>query len=55
MITPLAAGSPAPDVSLLDQNGESISLSDLKGKESPILLLPKSNDARVYCSSSRSS
>lgn len=41
MITPLAAGSPAPDVSLLDQNGESISLSDLKGKKVLFYFYPK--------------
>ena len=41
MITPLAAGSPAPDVSLLDQNGDSISLSDLKGKKVLFYFYPK--------------
>lgn len=41
MITPLAAGSPAPDVSLLDQNGETISLSDLKGKKVLFYFYPK--------------
>ena len=41
MITPLAAGSPAPDVSLLDQNGESISLSDLQGKKVLFYFYPK--------------
>lgn len=41
MITPLVAGSPAPDVSLLDQNGESISLSDLKGKKVLFYFYPK--------------
>ena len=41
MITPLAAGSPAPDVSLLDQNGETISLSDLKGKKILFYFYPK--------------
>lgn len=41
MITPLAAGSPAPDVSLLDQHGESISLSDLKGKKVLFYFYPK--------------
>ncbi|MGR6834854.1 thioredoxin-dependent thiol peroxidase [Aliivibrio wodanis] len=40
-MTPLAAGSPAPDVSLLDQNGESISLSDLKGKKVLFYFYPK--------------
>ncbi|KAB2825532.1 thioredoxin-dependent thiol peroxidase [Aliivibrio finisterrensis] len=41
MITPLAAGSPAPDVSLIDQNGESISLADLKGKKVLFYFYPK--------------
>ncbi|RYU48455.1 thioredoxin-dependent thiol peroxidase [Aliivibrio finisterrensis] len=41
MITPLAAGSPAPDVSLFDQDGESISLSDLKGKKVLFYFYPK--------------
>lgn len=41
MITPLAAGSPAPDISLLDQNGETISLSDLKGKKVLFYFYPK--------------
>jgi len=41
MITPLAAGSPAPDVSLFDQHGESISLSDLKGKKVLFYFYPK--------------
>lgn len=41
MITPLAAGSPAPDVSLLDKNGDSISLSDLKGKKVLFYFYPK--------------
>ncbi|WP_162922548.1 thioredoxin-dependent thiol peroxidase [Aliivibrio sp. EL58] len=40
-MTPLAAGSPAPDVSLLDQNGESISLSDLQGKKVLFYFYPK--------------
>ncbi|WP_300174021.1 thioredoxin-dependent thiol peroxidase [uncultured Aliivibrio sp.] len=40
-MTPLAAGSPAPDVSLLDQNGETISLSDLKGKKVLFYFYPK--------------
>ncbi|MDD9196251.1 thioredoxin-dependent thiol peroxidase [Aliivibrio sp. S3MY1] len=40
-MTPLAAGSPAPDVSLIDQNGESISLSDLKGKKVLFYFYPK--------------
>ncbi|CED72103.1 putative peroxiredoxin Bcp [Aliivibrio wodanis] len=41
MITPLAAGSPAPDVSLLDQNGDTVSLSDLKGKRVLFYFYPK--------------
>ncbi|RYU69455.1 thioredoxin-dependent thiol peroxidase [Aliivibrio finisterrensis] len=41
MITPLAAGSPAPDVSLFDQDGESISLSNLKGKKVLFYFYPK--------------
>lgn len=41
MITPLAAGSPAPDISLLDQNGETISISDLKGKKVLFYFYPK--------------
>ncbi len=41
MITPLAAGSPAPELSLLDQNGETISLSDLKGKKVLFYFYPK--------------
>nr|VVV04825.1 Peroxiredoxin Bcp [Aliivibrio wodanis] len=41
MITPLAAGSPAPDVSLLDQNGNTVSLSDLKGKRVLFYFYPK--------------
>lgn len=41
MITPLTAGSPAPDTSLLDQNGETISLSDLKGKKVLFYFYPK--------------
>lgn len=41
MITPLEAGTPAPNVSLLDQNGESISLSDLKGKKVLFYFYPK--------------
>ncbi|OCH20558.1 thioredoxin-dependent thiol peroxidase [Aliivibrio logei] len=41
MITPLTAGSPAPDISLLDQNGETISLSDLKGKKVLFYFYPK--------------
>ncbi|WP_167512771.1 thioredoxin-dependent thiol peroxidase [Aliivibrio finisterrensis] len=40
-MTPLAAGSPAPDVSLIDQNGESISLADLKGKKVLFYFYPK--------------
>ncbi|MEJ6061183.1 thioredoxin-dependent thiol peroxidase [Aliivibrio salmonicida] len=40
-MTPLAAGSPAPDISLLDQNGETISLSDLKGKKVLFYFYPK--------------
>ncbi|MDD9176594.1 thioredoxin-dependent thiol peroxidase [Aliivibrio sp. S2TY2] len=40
-MTPLAAGSPAPDVSLFDQDGESISLSDLKGKKVLFYFYPK--------------
>ncbi len=41
MITPLEAGTPAPNVSLLDQNGESISLFDLKGKKVLFYFYPK--------------
>ena len=41
MITPLVAGSPAPDVSVLDQNGDSISLTDLKGKKVLYYFYPK--------------
>jgi peroxiredoxin Q/BCP len=41
MITPLEAGAPAPNVSLLDQHGESISLSDLKGKKVLFYFYPK--------------
>ncbi|MBB1313898.1 thioredoxin-dependent thiol peroxidase [Aliivibrio sp. SR45-2] len=41
MITPLATGSPAPELSLLDQNGETISLSDLKGKKVLFYFYPK--------------
>ena len=41
MITPLTAGSPAPDISLLDQNGETISISDLKGKKVLFYFYPK--------------
>ena len=41
MITPLTAGSPAPELSLLDQNGETISLSDLKGKKVLFYFYPK--------------
>ncbi|WP_165366837.1 thioredoxin-dependent thiol peroxidase [Aliivibrio finisterrensis] len=40
-MTPLAAGSPAPDVSLFDQDGESISLSNLKGKKVLFYFYPK--------------
>ncbi|MGF1904063.1 thioredoxin-dependent thiol peroxidase [Aliivibrio salmonicida] len=40
-MTPLAAGSPAPDISLLDQNGETLSLSDLKGKKVLFYFYPK--------------
>ncbi|MDD9177819.1 MULTISPECIES: thioredoxin-dependent thiol peroxidase [Aliivibrio] len=40
-MTPLDAGSPAPDVSLFDQDGESISLSDLKGKKVLFYFYPK--------------
>ncbi|WP_158007232.1 thioredoxin-dependent thiol peroxidase [Aliivibrio logei] len=40
-MTPLTAGSPAPDISLLDQNGETISLSDLKGKKVLFYFYPK--------------
>ncbi len=41
MITPLAAGSTAPNVSLLDQNGESVSISDFKGKKVLFYFYPK--------------
>ncbi|MGF1805408.1 thioredoxin-dependent thiol peroxidase [Aliivibrio sifiae] len=40
-MTPLEAGTPAPNVSLLDQNGESISLFDLKGKKVLFYFYPK--------------
>ncbi|WP_181044624.1 thioredoxin-dependent thiol peroxidase [Aliivibrio sifiae] len=40
-MTPLEAGAPAPNVSLLDQHGESISLSDLKGKKVLFYFYPK--------------
>ncbi|MUL09556.1 thioredoxin-dependent thiol peroxidase [Aliivibrio fischeri] len=41
MITPLAAGSTAPNVSLLDQNGESVSISGFKGKKVLFYFYPK--------------
>lgn len=41
MITPLAAGSTTPNVSLLDQNGESVSISDFKGKKVLFYFYPK--------------
>ncbi|MUK65630.1 thioredoxin-dependent thiol peroxidase [Aliivibrio fischeri] len=41
MITPLAAGSTAPNVSLLDQNGENVSISDFKGKKVLFYFYPK--------------
>ncbi|WP_175349836.1 thioredoxin-dependent thiol peroxidase [Aliivibrio fischeri] len=40
-MTPLAAGSTAPNVSLLDQNGESVSISDFKGKKVLFYFYPK--------------
>ncbi|WP_336495178.1 thioredoxin-dependent thiol peroxidase [Aliivibrio fischeri] len=40
-MTPLAAGSTAPNVSLLDQNGENVSISDFKGKKVLFYFYPK--------------
>ncbi|WP_336502916.1 thioredoxin-dependent thiol peroxidase [Aliivibrio fischeri] len=40
-MTPLAAGSTAPNVSLLDQNGESVSISGFKGKKVLFYFYPK--------------
>ena len=43
-------GQPAPDFTTQNQREEDVSLSDLKGRKSRSLLLPKSNDAGLYCS-----
>lgn len=37
----LTAGSPAPEFSLLDQNGETVTLSDFKGKKVLFYFYPK--------------
>lgn len=37
----LTAGTPAPDVSLLDQNGNTVSISDFKGKKVLFYFYPK--------------
>ncbi|MDX7876178.1 thioredoxin-dependent thiol peroxidase [Aeromonas veronii] len=38
---PLQAGSPAPDFSLLDQNGNQVSLAGLRGKKVLVYFYPK--------------
>ena len=50
----LTAGTPAPAFSLPDQDGNIVSLGDFKGKKVLFLLLPKSDDAGLYCASRRS-
>ncbi|MGL5320228.1 MAG: redoxin domain-containing protein, partial [Aeromonas veronii] len=38
---PLQAGSPAPDFSLPDQNGNQVSLAGLRGKKVLVYFYPK--------------
>ena len=45
----LAVGDQAPDFTLLDQNGVSVSLSDYKGKKkSSRLVLPEGQHTGLY-------
>jgi thioredoxin-dependent peroxiredoxin len=41
MASPLAVGQPAPDFSLPDQTGKTVSLADLKGKPVVLYFYPK--------------
>jgi peroxiredoxin Q/BCP len=40
-MTTLSTGDKAPDFSAKDQNGNTVSLSDFKGKKSGVVFLPK--------------
>jgi len=40
---PATVGQPAPDFSLRDQNGNTLSLSDLKGSKAVIVFIPNPN------------
>lgn len=41
----IAEGSPFPDFSLQDQRGNTVTLSDLKGKRSVVFFYPKDDTA----------
>ncbi|GLP94764.1 thioredoxin-dependent thiol peroxidase [Paraferrimonas sedimenticola] len=43
MIKPLQAGDTAPDFSLPDQNGDTVKLSDLRGKKVLVYFYPKAS------------
>ncbi len=42
-MTPLSAGQKAPDFSLLDQNGETVELSSLRGRKVLVYFYPKAS------------